>query len=398
MKRSIYHKHIFYFLYIVFFVSLTAHLFGQNVRELESQRKTIMEEIDLTSQLLNEIKSSVQTSLNRLNLLSAQVQSRKNVINLLNQEISAIDRDIAILTKELAEMEKDLKDIRDKYAASVQSMHTRNSSQYKWLYVLSADNFSRIVRRMRYIKEFADWQKRQGALILKKQEELNLKQQAMEQSRSEKVTLLSVREEENKKLEKEEVEQRAEVQQLNRRQSALQTTLDRQRQQAAELNRQIERLISNSSRNSLTLEEQKLSSDFSSNRGRLPFPVSGSYRIVRPFGEYQHPQLRNVRQRNDGIDIQATIGTDARSVFDGTVTNIFSMPGTAYSSVIVRHGNYLSVYTYLSEVYVKNGDKVSTTQRLGKIYTDTKNDNATILHFELRNEREKLNPTLWLNR
>ena len=404
MKRS-----LMYFLLGIF---LSGNSYAQNAQDLESQRKAVLEEIEATSSLLSEIRASARTSLNRLNLLSSQVQSRKKIIDLLNQEVAVIDKDLAAMNQELNELEKDLKSKRDKYAASVQSMYSRRSSQYKWLFVLSAQNFSQIALRMRYVKEYAAWQKQQGILILKRQEDINLKKLEIEKTRAEKVILLSAREDEHKQLQKEEANQRAEVQQLNRRQSALQAELTRQRNQATALNREIERLIGNDNRRSnttsgsrtttaastyrMTPEEQKLAGDFVSNRGRLPYPLSGRYRIVRPFGEYQHPQYRNVRLRNDGVDIQTSAGNEARSVFDGVVTSVFMMPGTAYFSLIVRHGNYLSVYTYLSEVYVKNGEKVSTSQRLGKIYTDTKNDNATILHFELRNERERLNPALWL--
>jgi len=376
-----------------------------------SNEKAVLAEIEATTSLLAEIRASTQTSLNRLNLLSSQVNARKQVIALLNQEITTLDKDMATMTLELNELEKDLKSKRDKYAASVQSMYARRSSQYKWLFVLSARKFSQIALRMRYIKEYAAWQKQQAMLILRKQEEINLKQLEIEKSRAEKVTLLSNKEEENKQLQKEVADQSTEVQQLNRRQSALQAELTRQRNQAAALNREIERLIANDNRRSnnvssesrtttttytMTPEEQKLATDFAANRGRLPFPVSGRYRIVKPFGEYQHPQLRNVRLKNDGIDIQTTIGNDALSIFEGVVTNVFMMPGTAYYGVMIRHGNYLSVYICLSEVYVKNGDKVSASQRLGKIFTDSKNDNATILHFEVRNELEKLNPEIWL--
>ena len=400
------------FFYTLFCAFLSAYICAQNTQTLETQRKTVLAEIEATSSLLTEIRATTRTSLNRLNLLSSQIQSRKQIITLLNQELSVLDKDIATMNQELSELEKDLKGRRDKYASSLQSMYSRRSSQYKWLFILSAQNFSQIALRMRYLKEYAAWQKQQAILILKKQEEINLKQLELEKSRAEKVTLLSAREEENKILIKEEADQRAEVQQLNRRQSALQTELTRQRNQAAALNREIERLIANDNRRSnstsntrattaansytMTAEEQKLAADFAANRGRLPFPVSGRYRIVRPFGEYQHPQLRNIRLRNDGIDIQITTGAEAMAIFEGVVSGVFMLPGNAYYSVILRHGNYLSVYTYLSEVYVKNGDKVSTAQKLGKIFTDTKNDNATILHFELRNQRERLNPSVWL--
>ena len=405
MKRSV--------ICLLIGVFLSAYVYAQNTQALESQRKAVLAEIEATSSLLNEIQASTNASLNRLNLISAQIQSRKKIITLLNQEIVVIDKEIEAINQELKELEDDLKQKREKYASSLQSMYTRRSTQYKWLYILSADNFSRIMFRMRYLKEYAAWQKQQAMLILRKQEEINLKQLDIEKSRAEKVTLLSSREEENKNLMKEEADQRAEIQQLNRRRSALQAELTRQRNQAAALNREIERLIANDNRRSnsaststrttttattyrMTAEEQKLANDFTANRGRLPYPLTGRYSVVRPFGEYQHPQYRTVRLRNNGIDIQTTAGNEAQSIFAGVVTSVFMLPGSAYYSVIVRHGNYLSVYTYLSEAYVKNGDKVSAAQKLGKIFTDTKNGNATILHFELRNERTTLNPSLWL--
>jgi len=400
-------------LFIIHCILLSGHISAQNLQTLQAQRKAAIEEVDAISSLLSEIRASASASLNRLNLLSAQVQSRKNMFSHLNQEIAVLYKDIAAMNQELIELEKDLKSKRDRYATAVQSMYTRHTSQYKWLFVLSTNNFSQILNRMRYIREFAAWQKQQGTQILRKQEEINLKQLEIEQSRAEKVALLSVREEENKKLEKEEAAQRAEVQQLNRRQNDLQAELTKQRNQAAALNREIERLISNDNRRSnnasdsrataaagssyrMTAEEQKLATDFAANRGRLPFPVSGRYSIVRPFGEYQHPQFRNVRLKNDGIDIQVAAGTEAMAVFEGVVAGVFLFPGSAFYSVILQHGNYRTVYIYLSEVYVKNGDKVSTSQKLGKIFTDLKNDNATILHFELRRDLEKLNPTIWL--
>ena len=397
-------------IYCLFCLLLSGYLNAQNVQTLEAQRKAVLEEMEATTSLLSEIRASTATSLNRLNLLSSQVQTRKNMISLLNQEIATIDKDMIAMNQELIELEKDLKGKREKYATSVQSIYARHSSQYKWLFVLSTHNFSQILNRMRYVREYATWQQQQGTLILRKQEEINRKQLEIEQSRAEKVELLNIREEETKKLQKEEAAQRAEVQQLNRRQSALQTEITRQRNLAAALNREIERLITNDNKRSnnattsrtpttagsyrMNTEEQKLAGDFASNKGLLPFPVSGKYRIVRPFGEYQYTQY--VRLKNDGIDIQTTAGTVATAVFEGVVTSVFRLPGSAFYSVILRHGNYLTLYTYLSEVYVKNGDKVSTNQRLGKILTDTKNDNATILHFELRNERETLNPVLWL--
>ena len=146
----------------------------------------------------------------------------------------------------------------------------------------------------------------------------------------------------------------------------------------------------------MTRAEKKLSDDFAGNRGRLPFPVAGRYTIVGTFGEQQHQELKYVRTNNSGIDIQTNPGAEARAVFNGEVTRVFVVPGYN-NSVIIRHGNYLTVYSNLSQVYVKAGDKVSTRQTIGKIFTDTESGNATILHFQLWKEKTKLNPTPWLD-
>ena len=144
-----------------------------------------------------------------------------------------------------------------------------------------------------------------------------------------------------------------------------------------------------------SVAERKLSDDFAGNRGRLPSPVAGRYTIVSPFGEQQHQQLKYVRTNNSGIDIQVNPGSDARAVFNGEVTRVFVVPGFN-NSVIVRHGNYLTVYSNLSQVYVKAGDRVTTRQAIGKIFSDTEDNNSTILHFQLWKEKTKLNPTPWL--
>ena len=146
----------------------------------------------------------------------------------------------------------------------------------------------------------------------------------------------------------------------------------------------------------MTKEELALSGSFEKNKGKLPFPLSGSYKIVAHFGRQKHPELRYVQTENSGIDIETTPGTKARAVFNGVVSRIFVTPGYN-STIIVRHGNYLTIYANLSEVYVRAGEKVSTGQNLGKIYSDSQDGNRTILTFQLWKERTKLNPELWLN-
>ena len=272
----------------------------------------------------------------------------------------------------------------------------------------------------------ADWQKREAEGIVKRQREITEKKSELEQTRAEKLTLLSTREKENLKLKNEEEKRKHEVQRLNTRQKELQAELRKQRKQAQALDRMIEQQIAleiaraeesrkkeektNSGKTdspnrrssatkggyAMTKEERLLSDNFAENKGRLPYPVTGKHVIVGTFGEQQHQDLKYVRTNNSGIDIQTAAGSEARAVFNGVVTRVFVVPGYN-NSIIVRHGNFLTVYSNLSEVYVKAGDKVSTRQSIGKIFTDTENNNATILHFQLWKEKTKLNPAPWLD-
>lgn len=450
---------------IVFLVSgLVA--FGQNsskVKQLENQRKKALAEIEMTNQLLNETKKTARSSLNRLNLISNQILSRKKVISILNQEIGGIDTQINKMRREVNRLEQELKVKQKNYGKSAKGMYKRRKSQDKLLFILSADNFAQSLRRMRYLREFADWQKRQAAEIVVKQREIEEKRSKLEKTRKDKQVLLGSRENENQKLQTEESSQKTEVQQLNKKQRDLQAQLKKKKQQADALNQQIEKQIAieiaraeeeariarekaereraekarlaREAREirkkqaaasgkkiveekeepetepepiraervaevkggyAMTREEKKLSDNFAGNKGRLPFPVTGRHTIVGTFGEQQHQDLKYVRTNNSGIDIQTSPGADARAVFNGEVTRVFVVPGYN-NSVIVRHGNYLTVYSNLSQVYVKAGDRVSTRQSIGKIFTDTEDGNATILSFQLWKEKTKLNPATWLD-
>ena len=398
---------------------LSAHMLwaqkSARVRTLEQQRQAALAEIEVTNQLLDETKQSARNSLNRLNLLSKQILSRKEVIHLLGQEIEEIDKQITTSRNAISKLEDDLKNKRQMYGKSIQKMYLRRNSQDKLLFILSADNFAQSFRRMRYLREYADWQKKQAAAIIDQQKELTEKQKELEKTRAEKNGLLTTREKENRKLLAEESNQKKEIQQLNKKQKQLQADLKKKKKQADALNRQIEKLIAEEVARAkgkedkqeervadtkggyaMTKAEKQLSTNFAGNKGRLPYPVSGRHTIVATFGEQQHQELKYVRTNNNGIDIQTTPGADALAVFNGEVTRIFIVPGYN-NSVIVRHGNYLTVYSNLSQVYVKAGDRVSTRQALGKIFTDTEDGNVTILHFQLWKEKTKLNPEPWLD-
>ena len=400
-----------------------------SVEELERRRKNALEEIDLTSQLLKEASVSAKSSLNRLNLLAQQLISRRKIVTLLSEEVLLIERRMKAMSDEIEILDKDLTKTKENYVKSMQNhQQEHRTTQYKMLLLFSADNLAQSYRRMRYLREYSDWQKEEAERIVKKQNEIQKRKDELEKARKEKQDLLTQRENESKKIENEEQQQQKEVKEINKKQKDLQQQLQQKRKEADALNRQIDKLIAEEIENSekkvssgnskstspdtassntpttessskgnyvMTETEVALSNNFANNRGKLPFPLNSRYTIVSRFGEHQHQELSHVRTNNNGIDIQTTAGAEARAVFKGVVSRVFVIPGYN-NNVIIRHGNYLTVYSNLSQVYVKAGDNVDTRQSIGKIYVDAEKGNQTILHFQIWKERTKLNPVSWI--
>ena len=341
-------------------------------------------------------------------------------------------------------------DKKKKYESSVQYLYKNKSIEEKLMFIFSADNLTKMYRRLRYVREYATYQRLQGEEILKKQEQINRKRAELQQVKAAKESLLKERESEKAKLEVQEKEKRTLVANLKKKQQGLQSEIRRKKTEANRLNARIDRLIaeeiekarkraeeearreaearrkaaeakstskeseakksdsrkSSSSRKSaaekpmesysMSREDRELSGNFANNRGRLPMPISGSYIITSHYGEYAVEGLRNVKLDNKGIDIQGRLGAQARAIFDGKVAAVFQLNGLF--NVLIRHGNYISVYCNLSSASVKQGDNVSTKQSIGQVFSDMSDSGRTVLHFQLRREKEKLNPEPWLNR
>ena len=410
----------------VFWILLSILLaFGGNaqnsskVKDLEKRRLSMLKEIETTTTLLNSTSKDAKSQLSRINLLIKQIDTRNAVILILNDEVKVIEKEIVALASEIEKLQREYEDKQQQYGKALRTMQTRRSSQDKILFVLSAESLSQSFRRLRYLKEYSVWQRLQAQGIKEKQLELGKKRQELEQTKASKAKLLAQREEEASNLKKEEKEKQESLKGLQKQEKTLRTQLANQKKKANELNRQIEKQIAleieaaekarkaegaGSERKSataggyaMTEQERKLSGSFEKNQGILPFPVSGSSTIVGRFGQQQHRELRHVQTNSNGIDIQTLKGAEAKSVFNGVVTKVFAVQGYC-SAVIVRHGNYLTIYSNLDKVYVKANDKVSTGQAIGHIFADEEQGGSSILHFEIWKERTKLDPQQWIKR
>lgn len=443
----------YFLIAIILLLGTSTTLLAQSnklIKELESKRGALQKQIAETESLLKTTKKDVGSQLNGLAALSGQIEERKRYINSINKDVDAISDELYKLERQLGVLRKDLADKKKKYESSVQYLYKNKSIEEKLMFIFSADNLTKMYRRLRYVREYATYQRLQGEEILKKQEQINRKRAELQQVKAAKESLLKERESEKAKLEVQEKEKRTLVANLKKKQQGLQSEIRRKKTEANRLNARIDRLIaeeiekarkraeeearreaearrkaaeakstskeseakksdsrkSSSSRKSATekpmesysmsREDRELSGNFANNRGRLPMPISGSYIITSHYGEYAVEGLRNVKLDNKGIDIQGRPGAQARAIFDGKVAAVFQLNGLF--NVLIRHGNYISVYCNLSSASVKQGDNVSTKQSIGQVFSDMSDSGRTVLHFQLRREKEKLNPEPWLNR
>lgn len=398
------------------------------IKELESRRGTLQKQIKESESLLGTTQKNVRGQLNSLATLTGQIEERKRYIALINADILSINNEIASLEKQLAKLEADLADKKKKYEASVLYLRKNKTVEERLLFIFSAQTFAQTYRRLRYVNEYATYQRLQGEEILQKRKEVEQKKVQVEKTKKAKENLLKEREQEHKRLLEQEKQQKTIVASLQKRQKGLQDELAKKRREAKQLNTRIDKLIAEELERARKLAEaeakkekatsgaksttattkkaepagvfklskadRELSGSFTSNRGKLPIPVTGAYTIVSQYGQYNVAGLRNVKLDNKGIDIQARPGAEARAIFDGEVSTVFQFQGQY--NILIRHGNYISVYCNLSNTSVKKGDKVKTRQSLGKIFSDSGDNNRTVLHFQLRNEKDQLNPMRWI--
>ena len=412
------------------------------IKELESKRGALQQQIAETESLLKNTKKDVGSQLNGLAALTGQIEERKRYIIAMNNDVEAVGREISGLERQLRGLQRDLKDKKKKYESSVQYLYKNKSVEEKLMFIFSAKSLGQTYRRLRYVREYATYQRLQGEEILKKQEQVNRKKKELQQVKAAKENLLREREGEKAKLEAQEKEKREMGASLQKKQKGLQSEINKKRREANQLNAKIDKLIAEEierarkraeeearreaaarrkaaakedktsstgsgtapakkkaaplERFTMSKADRELSGNFVSNRGKLPMPITGPYIITSHYGQYAVEGLRNVKLDNKGIDIQGKPGAQARAIFDGKVAAVFQLNGLF--NVLIRHGDYISVYCNLSSASVKSGDTVTTKQAIGPIFSDGSDNGRTVLHFQLRRERDKLNPEPWLNR
>jgi len=473
---------------------------NNSIKGLQNQRSAVQQKIKQQEKALKANKADVAKRLQNLMIINSEISEKQKTIDGIQTEITGLDGDIKILQSQLQTLEQQLQERKDKYIKSAQYISKHRTVQDKLMFIFSAKNFAQMYRRLRFVRQYAAFQRAQGESIKAKQAEITSKHDQLNTVKGQKNNLLYQGKKEQSALQGKQSEQQQMVQNLQKQQKTIQGIIAQQKKKDAELNARIDKLIAeevarqkriaeaerkrkaqeaaeakrkqeelarkkaeaeriareneqriaaakereaklkaeakaaadaeqkrlaeqrakeaqanreaaerkakvDADRNrkeiavakkkaeesaSMSTADRMVSGGFEANKGRLPMPVTGSYKIVSHFGQYNVEGLKNVTLDNKGINILGSAGCRARSIYDGEVSAVFGYSGSMV--VMVRHGAYISVYCNLSSVSVSKGQKVSTRQVLGTVGQDN------ILQFQLRRETAKLNPEQWLGR
>ena len=372
---------------------------ADSVKDLQNKQKKLQEEIEQTNQMLTQTKKDENATLNKQQLIGQNIKTQKKLIRTLDNEITALNLEMKKLNLTRDSLQKVLNAYKDEYARMVRQSHYAQMQQSPLLFLLSSDSFQQLVRRARYMQEFARFRKEQVRRIENTQAEIDIQNNLLQSNKNDKQSALSTRKREQANLQRDERKQQTMLNQLKTKEKDLSKQLQQQQKKVAELNKKIDEMIrkqaEKASKTTLTKEQQLLAGGFEANKGRLPWPVEKGM-ISGHFGKQQHPVYSQVTMDNKGIYLQTVAGAKARAVYKGEVTSCFMVANTY--AVIVQHGNYRTVYSNLSKLNVKQGDTVETKQTIGTIFTDPEQDQKTELYFQIYKDRNLLNPELWITR
>ncbi len=412
MKRKI----IFFLICLSFATNLATA--QRKSDQLKNDKKKIENEINSTQKLLEETKKNKNTSLQQLAVLRKQITNRESLITTMNTEIFSLEETLDLNQKLLLNLNKKLEYMKDDYARVVYLAYKNRNFLDKITFIFSAESFSQMFRRARYYNLFSANIKQQVELIEQTCEEINKKNEQILQLKDEKTVLLNEKEREIKALERDRNKKSRMTEELKKKERQLAADLKTKQAKRKELDVAIKKAVeeeiraenakkkkssttattssgksSSSSEILLTPEEKIVGNSFAANKGKLPWPVAKGTKIA-DFGNYPHPDVPSVMIENRGIDILVEPNTQVRAVFEGVVTGVLDILGTKV--VMVRHGEYLTVYQNLNSVSVKKGDKVTIKQTIGKVAKSTTSTTYE-LHFEVWKNDTYINPSTWLS-
>ena len=387
------------FLVALLLTSVLGH--SQSLTELRARKINMEQVIKYTAVLISQARLQERGSMNRLQLITVQIRNRKVFIQNMNDEIQFLSYWINQNEQALNLLQGDWEALKKEYVAMIRFARKNENNDQLFVFLLSAKDFNQAYRRFLYLRQYAGYRKVQAHAIEALSQEITAQVSKLQKRKAEKQQLVDEKLDETFQLKREIHQQQESIRQLQEQQQDLKRQLQQQQQEQQQLNKEIEDLVTLEARQSeqasgakLNSEQEALTREFQQQRGKLSWPVRRGI-ITSHFGVHSHPVMKQIQIRNNGIDISTNPGARARAVYSGTVSRIFVISGEN-KTVILRHGSYLTVYSNLSQILVKTGQKVDLNQPVGFISTDKENSGQTILKFQLWKENQKQNPEIWL--
>ena len=428
-------------LVLVLLLFVSNLLFAQKKSDqLQAEQARLENKLNTTKGLLEKVKKGTQLSMNELKLIENQVRDREQLVQNVDNQIRGAELTISSKSNQVKQLQEKLVRMKAQYRAMLLYAYKHRSKHGKMMYIFSASNYFEAVKRTNYLKRIAEIQNKQFKIILQSQKSIHKEINSIQEQKTRQLSLLETKIAEKERILKDKQEKEKALAKLKKDENKLRAELQTAEKKKAELKRRIKQAIdkeiaeaeakakkdqkkaeaqksastskkaeskSTSSETKTaekkpvvvteTKESAALGKSFESNRGKLPWPVLKGT-IVEGYGKNPHPTLSNVYTNNNGIDIGAPKGAQVRSVFEGEVTSVLNIPG-AGKVVIIKHGNYRTVYSNLQEVFVAVGAKVTTKQAIGSLLPDDGGGLSTA-HFEIHQvvdgSVQRMNPTLWL--
>jgi murein hydrolase activator len=424
-------KYLFVFAFLFCVIQAGAQRSQPSRKELENQRKELLEKIKDAKKVLEITRKKQSVSITQLKAIGSQIKTREKIITNVQSQISVMDKQIQQSRDTLEMLRAQLEKLKQDYAKSILAAYKGRNVYDKMMFVFSAQSFNQALKRIQYLKQYSDHRQRQAELILRTQHEIIDALTILIAKKEEKMKLMGLKESEKKALEEDKQEENKMLTSLQEKEKEVRKQLSQSQASAKKLNRAIEVLIAkeieearkkeearrkaeaarlaklNAAKENakpetketksdkdlyMTPEVVKMDNDFEHNKNNLPWPVERGY-IAEHFGTHAHPTLRGVQVNNNGIDISTQPNAAVRSVFKGKVSKIFSVPGMG-KIVLINHGSYFTAYARLSSVSVKEGQQVDSKQTIGVV--DTDEDGVTEVQFQVWQMDKKLDPEDWL--
>lgn len=393
-------------LFIVLMLLCFVGVQAQSEQErLEQRKAAIQREIDAANNLLKKAKKEKSNVLNVVNTINKKISNTQEIITITNKQANTITRNIVTNKQEIAKLEAEIKDLKAEYADMIVKSYKSNNDQSRLMFLLSSENFLQAYKRVQYLKSYANYRKKQADEIEQKSRELASRTKGLETERERKAAILQENKMQRQELDKDKVEQNSLLAIVKKDESKYAAEIRNKNKERAAIDREIKRLIeadiaaSNKGKTGavagkffLTPEAKTLANNFKANRGKLPWPVDKGF-IALGYGSQPSPLLPSVQIQSNGLRIQTPEGTVVRAVFEGEVARVVKA-SNGILTVHVRHGNYTSVYGNLRSVSVGSGDKVSTKQPLGTVFTDR--EGISELKFVLLQDTSTMNPAQWI--